>query len=86
MFSILIENRYKGTLLYADYGFDVSFFDICAVHKFLGKISSRNLLFSIITEIFEIDVIPSIWGKQDGTKFAHNILNKKFLKNYCFRL
>ena len=29
-------------------------------------------------------VIPSIWRKQDGTKFGHNILNKKILKNLSF--
>ena len=51
MFSILIQICYKDTLLHADYGFDVKFFKVCAIHKFLGKTSSQNLLFSIFTEI-----------------------------------
>ena len=38
MFSKWIEIWYKGTLLYADYGFDVQFFEVFAVHKFWGRI------------------------------------------------
>ena len=51
MFSKLTEISYKGKLLYANYGFDVQFFEKFAVHKFLGQISSQYLLFSIFTEI-----------------------------------
>ena len=47
MFSILIEAWYKGTVLYADYGLDAYFFEVFAIHKSFGKISTQNMLFSI---------------------------------------
>ena len=50
IFSKLTEIWCKGTFLYADYGFGVKFFKIFAVYKFLGQISSQNLLLSIFTE------------------------------------
>ena len=30
--------------------------------------------------LLRYDVVPTICRKQDGTKFAHNILNEKVLK------
>ena len=51
MFSKLTETWYKGTLLYADYGFDVSTFELFALYKLWGQISSQNLLFLIFIKI-----------------------------------
>ena len=50
MLSKLTEIWYKDALLYADYGFEVYFFEVFSVHKFLGQISFQNLLFSIFAE------------------------------------
>ena len=36
MFFKLNETWYKGTLSYADYGFDVQILEVLFVHKFLG--------------------------------------------------
>ena len=40
-FSILTEICYRGTLLYANYNFNVYFFKIIFIHIFLGKFGSK---------------------------------------------
>ena len=52
---LMCEIWFKGTMLYAVYSLDVWFFEVFAIHKCLGKISSQNLLFSKFTE-FSIEI------------------------------
>ena len=41
----------------------------------------KSVVFHVYWNLaWRYDVIPSIWRKKDGTKFAHNILDKKFWK------
>ena len=55
-------------------------------NKFLGDtfIQKSVVLHFYWNLAWRYDVIPSIWWKQDGTKFTHNILNKKFWKIIAF--